>query len=167
MARVEDQLRRRMRANLRRARSLALLLLAAIAPASAARAALGRAYDSVDTHRIHMAAKRHAQALASHTVDTLTLANGAVVREFSRPDGTVFAVAWRGPSRPDLRQLLGGQFATFQSETAPITGRRARRLVSVNRSDLVVQSSGHPGAFWGFAYVPNLTPGGFAMSDFK
>jgi hypothetical protein len=148
-----------------------MFCLAGLAPGFA-HAGLGRGYDSVDTDRIHLGAKRHAQAVATHTVDTLTLVNGAVVREFSRPDGTVFAVAWRGPSRPDLQQLLGDQFAAFQAQAtqAPATSgpaRHVRRAVSLNRSDLVVQSAGHPGAFWGFAYVPSLAPSGFAMSNFK
>jgi hypothetical protein len=132
-----------------------------------AEATLGQAHDSVDTDRVRLGARHSAQTAPTHTVDTLILANGGVVREFSRGDGTVFALAWHGPGRPDLRQLLGARFDAFQSSATAPGGRRVRRPLSVNRSDLIVHSAGHPGAFWGFAFIPALTPAGFSMDEFK
>lgn len=105
---------------------------------------------------------------------TLTMPNGSVIREYMNDGGTVFAVTWRGPSRPDLRQLLGAAFDTFQEQvTAPASDDtaassgavvhhgRLRRPLVVERSDLVVHSAGHPGAFFGFAYLPQQLPAGF------
>ena len=98
-----------------------------------------------------------------------------IVREFVNGDGVVFAVAWRGPGRPDLRQLLGSAFDTFQAKvTAPDSNTtvasdgavvhhgRLRRALVVEQRDLFVHSAGHPGAFFGFATLPQQTPPGFS-----
>jgi hypothetical protein len=79
----------------------------------------------------------------------------------------VFAVVWRAPGRPDLRQLLGGHFDTLQADNATRVGRRYRRPLAVSRSELVVQSGGHSGAFWGVAVLPGMEPPGFSLNDLK
>jgi hypothetical protein len=133
--------------------------------ASPAWASLGGQRGTLEVDRAHLAARLDSTYTSAWAVHVLTLANGAVVREFMRSDGMIFAVAWRGPSRPDLRQLLGPRFDTFQNETAIPGGRRARRPLSVRRTDLVVHSGGHPGGFSGYAYMPQLTPVGFSARD--
>jgi hypothetical protein len=136
--------------------------------AAPAQASLGRAYASIDTDRLMLHATVNSASVGTYTVHTLTLANAGVVKEYTRPDGAVFAVVWRAPGRPDLRQLLGGNFDAVQADNAPRGGRRRLRLpIAVNRSDLVVQSGGHPGAFWGAAVMPGLQPAGFSASDLK
>jgi hypothetical protein len=132
-----------------------------------AHAFLGGAYASVATDRAHFAAQLKTTAAATHTLHTLTLANGGMVREFSRPDGTVFAVTWRAPGRPDLRQLLGEHFTVFQADNAQRLGRARRAPLRVNRSDFVVVTGGHSGAFWGIAYLPQSAPAGFSASELK
>jgi len=151
---------------LRQFRTRALVGAACTILAAPAHAALGGAYDTVLADRAHLAAKLTSSSAATHTVHALTMTNG-VAREFARPDGGVFAITWRGPGRPDLRQLLGPYFDTFQADNAPRGGRRSRRPLSVNRSDIVVQTGGHPGAFWGVAYLPKMTPAGFAARDLQ
>jgi len=141
---------------------LGLGLLAAGAPAFAA---LGGRSDTVQGDRAHMAATLRSSARAGGTLHEMTLANTAVVREFARPDGVIWAVAWRGPSRPDLRQLLGAHFAAYQAQTARVVGHRMRRPVSVRQSDLVVSAGGRPGGFRGYAYVPALAPAGANLND--
>jgi Protein of unknown function (DUF2844) len=153
----------------RRTSGYTLLVIASVAwlaAGSQAEAALGRARDSVEADRIHLSARMASTTLANHTVHTLTLPNGGVVREYMRSDGTVFAVSWRGPGRPDLRQLLGDSFDTLQADQAARVGRRARHTpLSVARSDLIIHSGGHPGAFWGFGYLPHEAPAGFSGKD--
>ena len=105
------------------------------------------------------------QIKSAFAVHTLNMPNQGVVQEYTRPDGVVFAVTWRAPGRPDLRQLLGNSFDSFQSDNTLRGGRRAHRPLSTNRSDLVVQSGGHPGAFWGTAINPQLEPVGFSPTD--
>ena len=140
---------------------------AALTAASSAQAFLGGGYATVTADRAHMAARLQTSAAASHTLHQLTLANGGIVKEFSRPDGTIFAVTWRGPGRPDLRQLLGDHFSTLQADNARRSGRPHRLPLMVNRSDFVVLTGGHPGAFWGVAYLPRAAPAGFSPSELK
>ena len=141
-----------------------LLAAVSLLLAAPAHASLGRAYASVDTDRLMLHATVNSAPTGAFTVHTLTLANSGVVKEYTRADGVVFAVVWRGPGRPDLRQLLGDNFATVQSDNAA-QGRHLRRPLSVHRADLVVQSGGHPGAFWGAAVMPQLQPAGFSAGD--
>jgi hypothetical protein len=148
-----------------RALAAAVAGLACLAAAGGAQATLGRARDSVEADRASLSARLGSTAAATHTVQALTLANGVVAREFVRPDGTVFAVTWRGAGRPDLRQLLGDYFITLQADNAPRAGRRTRAPLGVNRPDFKLQSGGHSGAFWGVAYLPGLAPAGFSFRD--
>lgn len=153
-------------------RAALALVLSAIASVPAA-AGLGGSHATLEADRAHLAAAMNSTPLPTHVLHTLTALNGSVVREYVNSDGVVFAVAWRGPGRPDLRQLLGPAFHTFQAQvTTPVTDiaadgstvvhhGRLRRPLLVEQRDLVVHSAGHPGAFFGFAYLPQHVPAGF------
>jgi hypothetical protein len=147
--------------------AIPVALIACVVAASPALAALGGAYASVATDRAHFAARVVSTSAATHTVHALTLPNGGTVKEFTRPDGTVFAVTWSGRGRPDLRQLLGPWFDVMQADNAARTGPPHRRPLSVSRSTFVLQSGGHSGAFWGKALLPNLAPAGFSANDLQ
>ncbi len=138
--------------------------------AARAQASLGGGYASVEADRAHLAAKLVSTSVATFTVHALTLANGGVVREFMRgDDGVIFAISWRGPGRPDLRQLLGDRFAILGADNTShqISGRRPRMPLAVSRADFVVRTGGHSGAFWGFAYLPQQAPSGFSASNLQ
>ncbi len=139
-------------------------LVLAFAP-SLARAELGGHYDSVMTDSARLQAKVRSVAGASFTIHNLALPNGGEVRQFTRADGTVFAVAWNGPGRPDLRQLLGPRFDVVQAENSPSRGRFRRHALTVQRPDFVVRTGGHPGAFFGLAYLPPSLPAGTSEKD--
>jgi len=145
---------------------LVLIGTACLLTAAPAQAALGGGYDSVEADRAHFAARLSSSGSGVFTVHTLNLNNG-VVREYTRSDGMVFAVTWQGPGRPDLRQLLGGYFTTFQSDNVLQRDRRARRPLSANHSDFVVRTGGHSGAFFGAAMLPRVAPAGFSASELK
>lgn len=108
-----------------------------------------------------------AVALPRYTRHELTRANGGSVREFSNPNGQVFAVTWSGPGKPDLRALLGRYFTTLQASGG--SGGRSlhalRRPAQVSQRDLQIQTGGHMGWFHGVAYIPSLAPPGFSASD--
>jgi hypothetical protein len=128
-------------------------------------ASLGGRRESIDADGRHFSARMSAVAATTHTVHVLTMPNGEVVREFARPDGVVFAVTWKGPARPDLRQLLGPRFDDVQADNVLPGGRRTRRPLAVRRPDFQMSSGGRPGGFWGAAYLPALAPSGFSARD--
>ena len=80
---------------------------------------------------------------------------GVVVREYAAPSGTVFAVTWSGPTRPDMKQLLGDYFGRFVGERD-----HPRGPLRVDQSDVVIQSGGHMGSLHGRAWVRSLVPQG-------
>lgn len=134
--------------------------------AAPAMAALGGNIASVQADGAHMAAQLKSTAAGECTIHTLTRQNGTV-SEYARADGLIFAVTWHGPARADLRQLLGDHFDTFQTDNAVAGGRRPRRPLVVNRSDFVVRTGGHSGAFWGVATLPQSAPSGCTVNPLQ
>jgi hypothetical protein len=93
--------------------------------------------------------------------------NNVVVREYVS-GGKVFGVAWQGPTRPDLQQLLGTYFQQFsQAAQAQKAQRRARGPLVINEPGLVVEMSGHPRFFMGKAYVPGMLPSGVQAKEIQ
>ncbi len=130
----------------------------------AALAALGADVSSVESDRVHMkAAAVTTTTSALYTVHQMQTPGGTIVREFANAGGVVFAVTWRGPFPPDLRQTLGAYFQKYQS--APRAGRHGHTHDTVEQPDLVVHSGGHLRAFAGIAYVPQLVPQGVSMDQ--
>lgn len=92
--------------------------------------------------------------------------DGLVVHEYSTRQGQVFAVTWQGPFKPDLRQLLGSYFATYQSAAGQkLAG--SHNVFSLSRPDVVVVSTGHIRAFQGMAYIPALLPTGVSVQQLR
>src|ERR1700761_911288 len=87
------------------------VLLTAAFPAWAA---LGGDITSVQSDQIHMQGTIRTTAKGSYAVHEIQSSAGTVVREYVASTGTstgkVFAVAWQGPYKPDMRQLLGTYF---------------------------------------------------------
>jgi Protein of unknown function (DUF2844) len=130
-------------------------------------AELGGTVSSVATDRTRMGARLNSVAMGRYTRHELTRSNGGTVREFTNADGTVFAVTWSGPGKPDLRALLGRYFSTFQ-ENSVATARSVHSLrhpAQIAQPDLQIQVEGHMGWFRGVAFVPSLAPVGFSVSD--
>jgi len=134
---------------------------------SASLAELGGSYSGVQRDQAHLHAQLQSQTRAGLTTHVMTLAVGSTVKEFTNASGTVYAVSWRGHGKPDLRQLLGAHFNTMQAHYAQTRGRVLRHAALVNEPSLVVQSGGHPGAFWGVAYLPQAVPAGVSVTDLQ
>jgi hypothetical protein len=97
-------------------------------------------------------------------VHEITTSYGTVVREYISPGDKVFAVSWRGPVNPDLRQLLGDYYTQYeQAASMPHPG--GHRHLAIEQPGLVVQVSGRMRAFQGRAWVPGLVPQSFSVSD--
>jgi Protein of unknown function (DUF2844) len=145
---------------------LAIVALLCAAQSRVAVAALGADVESIELDRVHMkSAAVTASQSSQFTVHEMLTARGTTVRQYASPAGIVFAVGWKGPFLPDLRQLLGTYFDTYVS--APRTKRFGHSRAAVERADLVVHSSGHARAYTGFAYVPTLVPPGVAADQLE
>jgi hypothetical protein len=136
---------------------LGFSILFVMAP-GAAWASLGGSAATITTDQSRMAVSGHSVAGARHT---LSLSNGGEVREYVNASGVVYAVRWSGPGKPDLESLLGGHFATFQADNPGGAHHGLRRPPQVSRSNLRVVTGGRPGAFWGYAWLPQNAPAGF------
>lgn len=142
---------------------IAALSLAAPWPAFAT---LGSDQASIEADRVAMAGTAHAVVnAAGYTVQSYTLPSGTVIREYlAGNSGKVFAVAWEGPFKPDLSQLLGSrQFAAVDESTRD-RNREGRRgpmsLKPAGADNLRLESTGHMRAFAGRAWLSDLTPAG-------
>lgn len=144
--------------------AMVLAAAALLAAGECAWAGLGGDAASVQGDRVHLKAQSNGvNSLGSYTVEELQIPSGTVVKEYVSSSGKVFAVSWRGPTVPDLRQLLGPYFAQYES--AASEPHTSHRQLTVRQSDLVVQSTGRMRAFFGRAYVPSLLPSGFQLQD--
>lgn len=142
--------------------SIALVMLALPVCASAT---LGESSISTETDRASMKASLRILPAAQYTVHEIQTPSGTTVREYISPSGTVFAVGWRGPVMPDLRQALGRYFDRY---TAGAAARQAgHRHVEVREPDLIVQSNGHMRSFSGRAYLPQLLPQSVTVEEIR
>jgi hypothetical protein len=137
----------------------ALLALTALGALPNAYAALGDTLASVQADSVRLkAATTRSQAAAGYTVQVLQLPEGGTVSEFATPAGTVFAVRWLAPFKPDLAQLLGRYFTAYAG--APRSVGSDRSHLALDSADLVVRAGGRQRAFAGTAWVPSLVPAG-------
>ena len=139
-------------------------LIAAMCPCIAD-AALGEPETSVQTDVAQLHGSIKVTDHASYRLHEIQLPSGTVVREFAGSDGKVFAVAWKGPMVPNLRQTFGRYFDTYV--TAAKGKHTGHTYLQIQQSDLVIQSSGHMRAFSGRAYLPQAVPSGVAVGDLR
>lgn len=105
---------------------------------------------------------------AAYTVREITLGSGTVIHEYASAAGTVFGLAWRGPTMPDLASLLGSYFPQYTAGVqAAHAARGWRAPVSVDTSALVIRTGGHMGAFSGQAWLPAALPAGLTGNDIQ
>ena len=104
-----------------------------------------------------------------YTVRESTLAGGTSVREYVNGTGTVFAVAWQGTHVPDLSALLGSYFSGYQQSVEQQNAQLGGGFgpVTVERSDVAVQTGGHMGSYIGRAWLKKGLPAGMDTADIK
>lgn len=147
--------------------AVAGLLLAgqALVPA---KAGLGETVASVQADRLSLKGQLRARPGSGYSVQEITAATGAVVREYVSPAGVIFAVRWSGPAMPDLQQTLGSYFAEYQSALRAqrrSAQRGGHNHVEIRSPSLVVHAGGHMRQYYGIAYVPSLVPTNLSISD--
>jgi hypothetical protein len=141
---------------------VALLIQALSLPAFAA---LGGDLSSVESDQLKMKGMLRTTVASAYTVHEIQAPSGTVVREYVAPTGKVFAVVWRGPKMPDLRQTLGTYFDAYTQAPRPLHPNHAH--FEVAEPGFVLQSTGHMRAYFGRAYVPQLVPPNVAVTDIK
>jgi hypothetical protein len=131
-------------------------------------ASLGDDVASVQRDQEKLQASLQRTSKDRYEVHEMHAPNNLVVREFVSPAGKVFGVAWQGPTRPDMQQLLGAYFDQFtQAAEAQKVQRKSHGPLSINESGLVVQMSGHGRWFVGRAYVPQMVPAGMKAEEVR
>jgi len=140
------------------------VLAAALSPCIAD-AGLGQPESTVQADALQLKGSIKATEHAGYRVQEIQLPSGTLVREFVGSDGIVFAVAWSGPTVPNLRQTLGQYFDNF---VAAAQAKHAdHHHLQIQQSDLVVQAAGHMRAFSGRAYLPQAVPAGVSIGDLR
>ncbi|WP_052420858.1 DUF2844 domain-containing protein [Paraburkholderia ferrariae] len=92
-----------------------------------------------------------------------TLANGTVEREYVGADGLVFAVAWRGPRRPELSTLLGAGYATQMAQSARLmrkAGLGSHSVTSLAGGTFAARAIVRQRYSAGIAWLPQKLPAG-------
>jgi len=131
-------------------------------------ASLGGDVTSVQADRAKMQGSLRTTSADSYNLHEIQASTGVTVREYVSTAGKVFAVTWKGPFHPDLRQVLGAYFDQYeQAAQAQIATRRGRGPLLIQQPGLVVQISGHMKAFVGKAYVPGMMPAGVHVEDIQ
>ena len=144
-------------------RALMCSILVGACACAPALAALGGDAASVESDRVSLKGALRVTERVDYAVHEINTATGLQVLEYVSPDGRVFAVSWRGPTRPDLGQLLGSY--AQQLAQAPRAPHYNHHHLSIQTPEVVVQSSGRTRAFFGRAWAPALLPGNFSLSD--
>jgi hypothetical protein len=151
-------------ANVRKCVLTSAVLAAALSPCIA-EAGLGQPESTVQADAVQLKGSIKATEHAGYRVQEIQLPSGTLVREFVGSGGNVFAVAWSGPTVPNLRQTLGQYFDNF---VAAAQAKHAdHHHLQIQQSDLVVQAGGHMRAFSGRAYLPQAVPAGVSIGDLR
>jgi uncharacterized protein DUF2844 len=119
-------------------------------------AALGKPAASVAGDQKRMGGEVRVLSAAGYAVHEISAPGGTVVREYASPTGEVFAVSWRGATRPNLVDLLGDYYPAFRDASRSPARRRGPVVVRTDR--LVVEMGGHMRDFHGRAYLPDRLP---------
>ena len=145
-----------------RIRRIALfyLILGGLLLPSVSRAELGGNLASILNEQKEFNSQLSNTQQGGVSVYTQTLPSGLSLQEYLSGNGVVFAVAWSGPSLPNLQVLLGNYFKDYL-----VAIKESRRSIYLNTENVIIQSSGMMGAFQGFAFLPKQAPAGFTPSQ--
>lgn len=142
--------------------AMSIIALCALACPLHALAWLGGDAASVEADRQQMNATVVTASAGTHSRYELRTPSGTVVTEYLAPSGLVFAIVWKGPALPDLRQALGAYFPRYVAAATQGPGQRV-----VEQADFVVHAGGHLRAFLGRAYLPQSLPQGVSVEDIR
>lgn len=146
---------------------VALVLIAAATLVSmSASAGLGEPVASVarDQAALH-GARLAVTTREGYAIHETTTPDGATVRQFVSPSGTVFAVSWEGRTQPDLQVLLAKHYTRYLAATKE--PHPSHKVLSVATPDVVINVVRHVRGFTGSAHVPDLVPAKVSVADLR
>ena len=86
------------------------------------------------------------------------------IKEFVANSGVVFAIVWKGSHHPDFKQILGTNYAEFQS--AMKNAKKIPGRAPISAGDKVhAEMGGHMRALQGKVYVSSLIPAGVSLDE--
>ncbi|WP_322015242.1 DUF2844 domain-containing protein [Paraburkholderia sp. J12] len=136
--------------------------LSAAAPQTAAQSAF-RAREVANATDNTAGGAANASSSSVWSTRETTLADGTVEREYVGADGLVFAVAWRGPRRPELSTLLGAGYATQMAQSARLmrkAGLGSHSVTSLAGGDFAARAIVRQRYSAGIAWLPQKLPAG-------
>lgn len=93
--------------------------------------------------------------------------SGNTVKEFASKDGVVFAVSWRGVSKPDLDKLFGAYFKEYSEGLREVPKQYGVKTINFKTTKLVVRRGGRMRDMRGFVFAPALVPAGVNVEDLQ
>jgi len=145
--------------------AVAVVLALAVSVSPAAHAALGEDVSAVATVQARLGASLQIRQRTGYAIHELAAPTGTTVREFVGESGKVFAVAWSGGFRPNLRDLMGTHYDRFIAGTR---GRRATRgPVRIELPGMVVVMGGRLRTFYGQVTLTDQLPAGVTPEDLR
>jgi hypothetical protein len=143
-------------------------ILAILALPFSLSASLGRNATSVQEDVAKMQGTLRTSSGNSYTLHEIQTPTGVAIKEYASHVGQVFAVTWKGPFHPDLRQLLGPYYDEY---VQAVRTQRAQRAghgpILIQHAGLVVEISGHLRSFTGRAYIPQQLPASMHVEDIR
>lgn len=130
-------------------------------------ATLGEPIANADTNMQKLKGSQKASfSTSQYSVHEMT-ADGNRIKQFANAEGLVFAVSWRGISKPDLSVLFGSYFQEYKALLSTASKQPGKRNVSMETSRMVIKRGGHMRDQRGFAYVPSLVPQGLNLEELE
>jgi hypothetical protein len=130
-------------------------------------ATLGEHVSTVDNDISKLkASQKLSTANSNYTIHEMT-ADGNTIKEYASADGVVFAVSWRGISKPDLSTLFGSYFQEYKTVDDNTPKQMGKRSVTMKTSKMVLRRGGHMRDMRGFAYIPSLVPSNVNIEDLQ
>lgn len=102
-----------------------------------------------------------------YTLTERLTGSAVLVREYADASGVVFAVAWEGPSRPDLQTLLGRYFGAFAAAVANRAAGTGRNDVNVSTGEMLVQMGAHLRSHRGRVVLRTRVPEGALLAEIQ
>jgi hypothetical protein len=135
--------------------------------ASSAHANLGGDAASVVADRAEMNGSLATYSRPRFTIQAIATDSGMLVREFSTPNGMVFAISWSGPALPDLQRLFGASYVGYVRALSQLKRPGLKRSVRLASDSLIVEQEGHLRAYIGRAILPAMLPAGVTLAQLR